>query len=273
MKFYILDDDINTCRRIIQIIEEEQLGNVISSSHDPIKSLDDFNYFDIDVMIIDLLMPGIDGIKFVRRAKEINNQVEFIMISQVNRKELISKAYDAGVKFFVNKPINRNEVVNVIRNISELVEYKRKFDFLSDVFKSVNHENFGVEKTFQENMKKVLIEIGIWGEKGTLEIINLAEYIKKNNIELADVSLRDVFKVLSDNPQNFEQRIRRAVNKGLSNLAYIGLEDNLNNTFIMYSNTLYDFESIQKEMEYLRGHVDRGGKVSLRKFIDTLLNL
>ena len=244
MKLYILDDDLNTCRRLEQIIEDENLGNVINVSHDPVKSLEDFNYFDVDVMIIDLLMPGIDGIKFVEKAKVINGEVNFVMVSQVSRKEMISKAYEAGVKFFINKPINKIEVVNVIRNINELIEYQRKFDLLGDVFKSVTQKDYESEKSQKENIKKALIEIGIWGEKGTHDIMEVSGHIIESNISITEVSLREIFKELSENPQNFEQRIRRAVNKGLSNLAYIGLEDNLNNTFVLYSNTLYDFESV-----------------------------
>ena len=59
----------------------------------------------------------------------------------------------------------------------------------------------------------------------------------------------------------------------MSNLANIGLEDNLNNTFIEYSNTLYDFESIKNEMEYLRGRIDKGGKINLKKFIENIMNI
>lgn len=39
------------------------------------------------------------------------------MISQVAAKELIGKAYDAGIEFFISKPINIIEVKSVIRNV------------------------------------------------------------------------------------------------------------------------------------------------------------
>lgn len=273
MKFYILDDDRNTCLRIAQIIEEQDLGSVINFSQDAVRTLDEFEEFNADVMIIDLLMPGIDGINFVKKARQMNDRIEFIMISQVNRKEMVAKAYEAGVRFFIQKPINRIEVTEVVRSLAELVDYRKKFDTLQEVFQGVAHPDEKQKSGPDEGFKKVLIEIGIWGEKGTREIIRLAEYIDQNGMDLSEVPLRELFREISDSPQNFEQRIRRAVNRGLTNLAYIGLEDNLNNTFVMYSNTLYDFESVKKEMEHLRGHSDRGGKVNLKKFIETLMNI
>jgi two-component system response regulator YcbB len=273
MKYYILDDDINVCRKISQIIDEEQLGTVVNSSQDPVKSLSDFDYFDIDIMVVDLLMPELDGINFIKRAKAINEHVEFIMVSQVNRKEMISKAYESGVRYFINKPINKIEVKNVIRNVSELVNYRKKFNFLGEMFSKVNTETKENSDIAGESMRRALIEIGVWGEKGAAEILETATYISNHKIHMAEVSLKDIFKEMSGNPQNYEQRIRRAINKGMTNLASIGIEDNLNSTFIQFSNTLYDFESIQKEMESLRGKCDKGGKVNLRKFIDNLLTI
>ncbi|MCK5763088.1 MAG: DNA-binding domain-containing protein, partial [Clostridiales bacterium] len=39
------------------------------------------------------------------------------------------------------------------------------------------------------------------------------------------------------------------------------------------SNTLYDFESIKNEMEYLRGRSDKGGKINLKKFVENIMNI
>lgn len=273
MKIYILDDDKNTCTKIAQIIEEEDLGNVVEYSQDSRKSLNDFSYFDVDIVIVDLLMPELDGINFVMKAKKINSDVEFIMISQVNNKALISKAYQAGIKFFVGKPINRIEVKHVMENVIELIDYKQKFQYLSHVFNDVTHSSDGIGKTFEDSIKKKLVELGIWGEKGTDEIIELSTYIRVRNISLANITIREIIESITDNPRNCEQRIRRAIGKGLTNLACIGLEDFLNNTFVEYSNTLYDFEAIQKEMDFLRGKSTRRGKISLRKFIDNLINM
>ncbi len=68
-----------------------------------------------------------------------------------------------------------------------------------------------------------------------------------------------------------EQRIRRAINKGLVNLANLGIEDYMNENFIRFSSTLYDFENVKAEMDYIRGKRNGGGKISVRKFIDNLL--
>ena len=68
-----------------------------------------------------------------------------------------------------------------------------------------------------------------------------------------------------------EQRIRRAIAQGMSNLAHLGIEDFMNDTFTRYSGSLFTIEEIKAEMDFVRGKRTRGGKVSVKKFIDGLL--
>ncbi len=45
----------------------------------------------------------------------------------------------------------------------------------------------------------------------------------------------------------------------------------MNETFTTYSSTLFSFEEIRTEMDYIRGKRTDGGKVSIKKFIDGLM--
>ena len=57
-------------------------------------------------MIVDLLMPVMDGITFVKQASKLYPELVFIMLSQVAAKDMISSAYESGIEFFIQKPIN-----------------------------------------------------------------------------------------------------------------------------------------------------------------------
>jgi len=51
----------------------------------------------------------------------------------------------------------------------------------------------------------------------------------------------------------------------------LGIEDFMNETFTAYSSTLFPFEEIRAEMDHIRGKRRYGGKVSIKKFIDSLM--
>jgi len=276
MKFFIVDDDINIIRILEEIIEEERLGDVTGYALDGKTGMNEIIMQSPDIVLVDLLMPGIDGAKLVDEAKGYVKQTKFIMISQVSTKSMIGKAYDAGIEFFISKPINKIEVTRVIRNVVEKIEMERKFNVIENIFKSSNNIPGvkPVEDRIDKEVRKIKIifsKIGIMGEKGGDDIILISTYLMRHNLSSNDLKVKEICDELSDNPKAMEQRIRRAINKGLVNLANLGIEDYMNENFIRFSSTLYDFENVKAEMDYIRGKRNGGGKISVRKFIDNLL--
>ncbi len=134
MKIYIVDDDITVVKMLENIIEDCDLGKVCGYSLDCSACIEEISVLSPDIVLIDLLMPGRDGISVVKELKAANDNLKFIMISQVSSKDLISKAYMAGIDFFINKPINMIEVKTVINNISEKIKFEKTFKNIKSMF-------------------------------------------------------------------------------------------------------------------------------------------
>lgn len=84
-------------------------------------------------------------------------------------------------------------------------------------------------------------------------------------------TVKELCSLLSNNPKSMEQRVRRTVFTGMVNLANLGVEDYMNEIFTEYSNSLYNFEQVKKEMDFIRGKSKRRGKVNLKKFIEGMV--
>ena len=89
--------------------------------------------------------------------------------------------------------------------------------------------------------------------------------------QMNDTTLNELCSKFSDSPKSMEQRIRRTVNTGLVNLAHLGIEDYSNEIFTEYSNTLYNFEQVRKEMDYIRGKSKKHGNVKIKSFLNALV--
>lgn len=280
MKFYIVDDDISIIHALEEIIEEENLGEVLGSSQDGEAAHNDLILMHPDIVLVDMLMPEKDGARLVQELSSELPETHFIMISQVSTKSLIAKAYDAGIEFFISKPINRIEVLKVLQNIIEKIQMQRKFNMIETIFKT--SAVTGKPMAFSEiqddhvdreirKIKIIFSKLGIMGEKGGDDIIFICQHILRKGEQNTDISVRDFCEMLSDNPKAMEQRIRRAINRGLVNIANLGIEDYMNDVFIRFSSTLYDFENVKAEMDFIRGKRRDGGKINVRKFIENLL--
>ena len=98
MSFYFIDDDKNICNILKLIINERGLGVCCGSANNATEALEDLPSAKPDIVIVDLLMPEIDGISFVKQARKIVPDASYIMLSQVSSKDMIASAYEAGIE-------------------------------------------------------------------------------------------------------------------------------------------------------------------------------
>lgn len=272
MEYYIVDDDKSIIKILGNIIEEKQLGEVIGSSEDSVTALKEIIMLNPDIVLVDLLMPKLDGNSLIREVKLLKPEVKFMMISQVSDSELVADSYNSGIEFFISKPINIIEVENVARKIAETIQLENILSNIRKVFKDAPDQK-DIGKDSIAEIKYILSMLGMLGEKGTNDILKISDFLIKNQKPYDDCHIDYICSQLWDNPKTVKQRMRRAVKRGLTNLANLGLEDYLCESFQSYSSILFDFENVKAEMDYIRGKRKTGGKISINKFIEGLLLL
>lgn len=279
MKIYLIDDDSNVLNILKLIIQAKNLGEVCGFCSSPVDALEDLKYIKPDIVVVDLLMPGMDGISFVRKARVEHKDMAYIMLSQVSNKDMISSAYEAGVEFFIQKPVNAIEVESVLTKVTQSLAMKRTLSGMQNLFLTQMQDMMPKaapaelkEPVHIRKVKDILQRLGIIGEIGSKDIINVVDYMITHRETASDMTLTELCAQFSDNPKSVEQRIRRTANTAQVNLAHLGLEDYSNDTFIEYSNTLFNFEQIRREMDYIRGRSLKGGNVKIRNFLNALVS-
>ena len=247
MRIYIAEDDPSVIGVLEDILESSALGRVCGASEEGAPDPERIMVLDPDLVLVDLLMPGRDGIQLVRELKELGSRAKFVMISQVSAKELIAKAYQAGVEFFIQKPINLIEVRQVVGNVIRQMENERALHTIQS-------------------------QLGMAGEKGAGDIMELCLFLLERKQTASQIGVGTLCSQLSDSPKTMEQRVRRAVERGLGHIASLGVEDYGNEFFTQYAAVLFPFPEVRAEMAHLRGKGGRG-KVNLKKFLDGMLIL
>lgn len=276
MKFYLIDDDKNILNILKLIIRDRGLGEVCGSAGNGYDALDDLRQISPDIIIVDLLMPEMDGIAFVKRARSQLPDTAFIMLSQVASKNMIASAYEQGVEFYIQKPINSIEVESVIRKVQTSLSAQRTLKKVQNIFMdqlpAASPVSEPAEKPHIIKLRNILQKLGISGEKGSKDILSLVDYLIEHGGHVGDTTLSELCSNFSDTPKSVEQRIRRTALNGMVNLANLGLEDYSNEIFVTYANTLYNFEQVRREMDFIRGKSDRHGNVKIKNFLNSLVH-
>lgn len=275
MKIYIIEDDISVISILEDIIERCNLGCVCGDTGDSPANLAQILSCSPDLILIDLLMPEKDGIQLTRELKELGCQAKFIMISQVSSKDMIAKAYTAGVEFFIQKPINLIEVRQVISTVKTQIENEQALRAIQSVF-ALRDNSAPVPPSpsdyRQRRLKYILGQLGMAGEKGSKDIMDLCMLMLEEGGGMAQIPVSTLCARLPGPPKTIEQRARRAVERCLSHIASLGLEDYNNEIFMRYASRLFPFQEVRAEMAFQQGKGPHG-KASLKKFLDGLILL
>ena len=83
-----------------------------------------------DLMLVDVMMPGMDGFELTRRLKanEKSVNIPIILVTALTDRDSRLKGLEAGAEEFINKPVERMELLIRVRNLLRLKEYH---DFLA----------------------------------------------------------------------------------------------------------------------------------------------
>ncbi len=290
--FYLIDDDPGIRRILANIIDNYRLGYVIGETEDGSKAIDDIEKMMPDIVLVDLLLPSIDGVEIVKKIKEKDLAIQFIMISEVTSKEMIGDAYRSGIEYFINKPINVVEVVAIVEKAIETLDLKKALSLIGKTLEKNNYDIFtgksqnDKKNNLDEKLTSIFLDIGILGESGSRDLMDIIEMIieeRKNlGVKFHSYKISELYRRLNKKYEDenkssvsvkaIEQRIRRIIQSALENIASLGIEDYGNFKFEKYSTSLFDFKEVKREMDYIRMKYQYKGKINVKKFIEGLLS-
>ena len=82
--------------------------------------------FRPDIAIMDIQMPGINGIEAMREIRRTNSSVIFIVMSAYDKFDYAQEAIKLGVLEYVTKPMNRERMVSILRMAMDQVSDERR---------------------------------------------------------------------------------------------------------------------------------------------------
>lgn len=93
--------------------------HVVGSANNGAAGMEVISRLHPDIVFTDIRMPQCDGLEMIRRLKEKGEQAEFIMLSGYAEFEYARKAMELGVRYYLTKPVDENEMYRIIEKIRE----------------------------------------------------------------------------------------------------------------------------------------------------------
>lgn len=122
----IVDDEAQIRSGLRSIIPWENYSvSVIGTAASGAEALDKIRYYEPDIVITDIQMPGMSGLELVRRAKKEQFDCSFVILSGYDEFEYARTAIKYGVKEYLLKPISIKDLTELISSLKEDILSKR----------------------------------------------------------------------------------------------------------------------------------------------------
>ncbi|PYI54329.1 response regulator [Paenibacillus flagellatus] len=294
MRLFLIDDDAAVRKMLERMIAESGLGEVVGEAEDGLY-VSARQVADADVVLMDLLMPGRDGIETIKALRREGYGGTFVMISQVEHKDMVGEAYQEGIDTFIRKPINRFEVLSVLKRVSHHIKLVRSLDTIRHSLSALGGEAGGAappgpaKPSLEEKARSLMLQLGIAGEAGAADLLNLVRWLEEEEGRSGPVqelpALKEMYGYVlrkgkeSDPEQRereiraMEQRMRRMVLQTLTNVSSLGLNDFGNPVFEHFASRLFDFQEVRLRMRELEQEAEgTNAKVNVKKFLQAFFS-
>jgi two-component system response regulator AtoC len=168
----IVDDDEGMRDTLAAILKRDYRVLRVSTGEAALPVL---NREDVDLMLLDVRLPGISGFEVLRIVKENFSLVEVLMISAINDIETAVQAMKHGAYHYINKDFDYDQLRSLVRNASERQDLNRQVLTLSAQVADQTEREFivGASKITRDivdlvqKIAKLSATVLILGESGT----------------------------------------------------------------------------------------------------------
>lgn len=108
----VVDDEVDTCRNLSDILTD--LGYHVDIAHDGLTALERVRQKPYDVAVLDLKMPGMDGLTLYREIKKVRAGTVAIVVTAYAGGDTKAEALDAGAWQVLSKPVDFPKLLGLV---------------------------------------------------------------------------------------------------------------------------------------------------------------
>ena len=119
IRMMLVDDNAELRRCVREYIGQQEDMSVVAECSNGAEALEMLGKTAVDVVVLDIIMPQMDGYSFMEevRRQQMENPPQMIVVSALGRDDFIMRAVEAGARFYMIKPFEMSVLVSRIREV------------------------------------------------------------------------------------------------------------------------------------------------------------
>jgi len=121
MKCLIVDDSKLMQDRILEVAQKISGIKIVGQAKNSMEAYQMFNEYNPDLVILDIRLPGENGIQILEKIKKANDSVKVIVLTNYPYSQYRKKCIELGADFFLHKSEEFDQLPSVMENIVNII--------------------------------------------------------------------------------------------------------------------------------------------------------
>lgn len=228
LKVVIADDNRKMVDVIKEVVDDEEDLEVVGVATNGEETLDVIKKTSPDVVLLDIIMPQLDGISVMQKVREDKNCTKpaFVVISAVGMEDVTEAAFSKGAAYYIMKPFDNDMLINRIRYVG--MARKSPLEVKKPVVKDIAvHKKNMLENEITGMIHEIGVPAHIKGYQYLRESISLAV----NEPDIINSVTKVLYPTIAKRFETTPSRVERAIRHAIEVAWNRGNPDVLNNLF------------------------------------------
>ncbi|SHI93173.1 sporulation transcription factor Spo0A [Lutispora thermophila] len=233
IKILIADDNKDFCSILSEYLELQDDFEVVGTAKDGIEALDLITSKQPDVVILDIIMPHLDGLGVLEKLNNMKLEKipKIIILSAVGQDKITQKSLALGAEYYVVKPFDMDIFARRIRESMGLISSSPDKKVLLQSSSVINTSSNSPGQDLESAITSIIHEIGVPAHIKGYIYLREAITMVVNNIELLSAVTKELYPSIARKYNTTSSRVERAIRHAIEVAWGRGRIDVINNLF------------------------------------------
>lgn len=204
-KLLIADDNKEFCDILREYFSEQEDIELVGVANNGVEALKKIKEEEPNVLVLDIIMPHLDGIGVLEKLNEVEVRPKVIMLTAFGQESMTQKAVELGADYYILKPFDIDVLANRIRQLGNI------FVTTPQPQRTLNVQPANKVKNLEVEVTNIIHQMGVPAHIKGYQYLRDAILLVINEVSLLGAVTKELYPMIAERYTTTPSRVERAI--------------------------------------------------------------